>query len=134
MERPPGGAADEIVQRDFDRGFGAAIAVHLRVHRRRSAGEIVGRTPRRPGAIWPTAAIMLATVSPVMVGADAASPQPTTPSSDSMRTRTLSARATVSPAICTGFFIGRLTAMGSIALIFTTFLDHAAATILPAAT
>ena len=67
---------------------------------------------------------MLATVSPVMVGADAASPQPTTPSSDSMRTSTLSARVTVSPAIFTGFFIGRLTAMGSMALIRTLLLDH----------
>ena len=65
---------------------------------------------------------MLATVSPVMVGAEAASPQPTKPLSASMRTRTLSARATVSPAICTGFFIGRLIAIGSIALIFTTSL------------
>ena len=64
-----------------------------------------------------TAAIMLATVSPVIVGADAASPQPTTPSSASMRTNILSARVTVSPDICTGFFIGRLTAMGSIDLI-----------------
>jgi hypothetical protein len=36
-----------------------------------------------------------------------------------MRTKTLSACATVSPAICTGFFIGRLTAMGSTLLIFT---------------
>ena len=67
---------------------------------------------------------MLATVSPVMVGAEAASPQPTHPSSDSMRTRTLSARATVSPAIFTGFFIGKLTAIGSIALIFTIVLDR----------
>ncbi len=63
--------------------------------------------------MWVTAAIMLATVSPVMVGAEAASPQPTAPSSDSMRTRTFSARVTVSPAIFTGFFIGRLMAMGS---------------------
>src|SRR5579862_6946084 len=66
---------------------------------------------------------MLATVSPVMVGADAASPQPTVPSSASMRTRILSARLTVSPAIFTGFFIGRLTAMGSIVLMRTLFLD-----------
>ena len=62
---------------------------------------------------------MLAVVSPVMVGADAASPQPTKPLSDSMRTSTLSARATVSPAIVTGFFIGRLTAIGSIDLMRT---------------
>ncbi len=62
---------------------------------------------------------MLAVVSPVMVGAEAASPQPTKPLSASMRTSTLSARATVSPAMVTGFFIGRLTAIGSIDLIFT---------------
>ena len=61
------------------------------------------------------AAIMLATVSPVMVGAEAASPQPTTPLSASMRTSTLSARVISSPAMMTGFFIGRLTAIGSIA-------------------
>ena len=67
---------------------------------------------------------MLATVSPVMVGAEAASPQPTAPSSASMRTRILSARVTVSPAILTGFFIGKLTAMGSMALIRTLFLDR----------
>jgi hypothetical protein len=62
---------------------------------------------------------MLATVSPVMVGADAASPQPTSPVSHSARTSTLLARATVSPAMVTGFRIGRLTATGSIALILT---------------
>jgi hypothetical protein len=39
-----------------------------------------------------------------------------------MRTRILSARVTVSPAIFTGFFIGRLTAMGSMVLIRTLFL------------
>ena len=69
--------------------------------------------------MWLTAAIMPATVSPVMVGAEAASPQPTVPSSDSMRTSTLSARVTVSPAIFTGLPIGRLTAMGSMALMRT---------------
>src|ERR1700761_3531642 len=74
------------------------------------------------GVICAIAAIMLATVSPVMVGAEAASPQPTKPPSDSMRTITLSARATGSPAIWTGFFIGKLIAIGSIALIFTMFL------------
>ena len=73
-------------------------------------------------------------VSPVMTGAEAASPQPTTPSSDSTRKSTLSARAIVSPDICTGFFIGRLTAMGSIDLIFMPRLDYAADAILPAAT
>ena len=69
---------------------------------------------------------MPATVSPVMVGAEAASPQPTTPVSDSTRTSTLSARVTVSPAICTGFFIGRLTAIGSMDLIFTKRLETVA--------
>src|SRR5690349_24150495 len=64
---------------------------------------------------------MLAIVSPVMVGAAAASPQPTAPASDSMRTKTFSACATVSPAICTGFVMGRRTAMASIVLIFTVF-------------
>src|SRR3954470_7028171 len=62
---------------------------------------------------------MLSTVSPVMVGADAASPQPTVPLSASMRTSRLSARDTSSPAITTGFFIGRLIATGSTRLIFT---------------
>ena len=76
---------------------------------------------------------MLATVSPVMVGAEAASPQPTTPSSDSMRSSTLSARATVSAAICTGFFIGRLTAMGSIDLILTRITPFHSALRRPAA-
>jgi hypothetical protein len=40
-----------------------------------------------------------------------------------MRTRILSARLTVSPAIFTGFFIGRLIAMGSMVLIRTLFLE-----------
>jgi hypothetical protein len=40
-----------------------------------------------------------------------------------MRTRILSARVTVSPAIFTGFFIGRLIAMGSMVLIRTLFLE-----------
>jgi hypothetical protein len=35
----------------------------------------------------------------------------------------LSARVTVSPAIFTGFFIGRLIAMGSMVLIRTLFLE-----------
>src|SRR5580704_11378037 len=64
---------------------------------------------------------MLATVSPVMVGAAAASPQPTTPLSDSTRTRMLPARETVSPAIFTSFFIGRLMAIGSMDLMRTIF-------------
>jgi hypothetical protein len=79
-----------------------------------------GARPNIAGVIWDTAAIMLATVSPVMVGAEAASPQPTIPVSDSMRTSTLSARVTISAAIVTAFFIGRLTAIGSIDLIFTS--------------
>src|SRR5262245_36100657 len=61
---------------------------------------------------------MLSTVSPVMVGAEAASPQPTTPLSASMRTSTLSARLISTPAMTTGFFIGKLTAIGSTRLIF----------------
>src|SRR6266851_1775718 len=61
---------------------------------------------------------MLSTVSPVMVGAEAASPQPTTPLSDSMRTSTLSACLISTPAMKTGFFIGKLTAIGSMRLIF----------------
>src|SRR5262249_9560576 len=79
------------------------------------------------GRISSIAAIMPAMVSPVMVGADAASPQPTAPASDSIRTKTFSACATVSPAICTGFFIGRLTAMASIVeiFIFTVYLPAA---------
>ena len=60
-----------------------------------------------------------------LLGADAASPQPVRPLSASIRTKTLSARATVSPDICTGFFIGKLTAMGSMDLIFTASLGHA---------
>ena len=62
---------------------------------------------------------MLSSVSPVITGADAASPQPTVPSSASMRTKTLSARRTSSPAMMTGLSIGRLTAIGSMVLIGT---------------
>src|SRR5215831_4470135 len=65
---------------------------------------------------------MLSTVSPVMVGAEAASPQPTTPLSASMRTSTLSARLISTPAMKTGFFMGKLTAIGSMCLIFMTLL------------
>jgi len=61
---------------------------------------------------------MLATVSPVMVGAAAAPPQPTTPSPVSSRTSTFSALLTSSNDILSGFTIGRLTAMGSRRLIF----------------
>ena len=66
---------------------------------------------------------MLSTVSPVMVGAEAASPQPTTPLSASMRTRTLSACLISTPAMNTGFFIGKLTAIGSTRLIFTAAIS-----------
>ncbi len=62
---------------------------------------------------------MLSTVSPVMVGAEAASPQPTTPLSASTRTITLSACLISTPAMKTGFFMGKLTAIGSTRLIFT---------------
>src|ERR1700730_13717393 len=75
--------------------------------------------PSRTGARWRTAATMLAVVSPVMVGAEAASPQPTSPLSACRRTSTLSARLTSSPAMMTGLIIGRLTAMGSIFVMFT---------------
>src|SRR5215475_4907567 len=61
---------------------------------------------------------MLSTVSPVIVGAEAASPQPTTPVSDPTRTSTLSAWRISTPAMNTGFFIGSATAMGSIDAIF----------------
>ncbi len=61
---------------------------------------------------------MLSTVSPVMVGAEAASPQPTMPLSASSRTSTLSACLISTPAMNTGFFIGKLTGMGSMRLIF----------------
>ena len=63
------------------------------------------------------AAVMLASVSPVITGAEAASPQPTRPSSSSIRTSTLSAARTSSPAMMTGLIIGSRTAIGSIDLI-----------------
>src|SRR5215475_13245902 len=52
---------------------------------------------------------MLSTVSPVMVGAEAVS----------TRTITLSACRISTPAMNTGFFIGKLTAIGSTRSIFT---------------
>src|SRR5215831_3553187 len=61
---------------------------------------------------------MLSTVSPVIVGAEAASPQPMMPLSASTRTSTLSARLISTPAMTTGFFMGKLTAIGSMRLIF----------------
>src|SRR5262245_50991760 len=74
---------------------------------------------------------MLSTVSPVMVGAEAASPQPTTPLSASIRTSTLSACRISTPAMNTGFFIGKLTAIGSTRLIFTAeiLLERTAQTV-----
>ena len=78
------------------------------------------------------AAIMLSTVSPVMVGAEAASPQPTTPLSASMRTSTLSARLISTPAMKTGFFMGKLTAIGSMRLIFMVLLTPSALRARPA--
>jgi hypothetical protein len=48
-----------------------------------------------------------------MVGAEAASPQPTVPSAASIRTRMLNARLMVTPAIAIGFLSGRATGMGS---------------------
>src|SRR4249919_1682569 len=62
---------------------------------------------------------MLSSVSPVITGAEAASPHPTTSLSASIRTNTLSACRTSSPAMTTGLSIGRLTAIGSIVLICT---------------
>src|SRR5690242_3882630 len=62
---------------------------------------------------------MLSSVSPVITGAEAASPQPTRPLSASILTSTLSARRTSSPAMMTGLSIGRLTAIGSIDLMCT---------------
>ena len=64
------------------------------------------------------AAVMLASVSPVITGAEAASPQPIRPPSVSMRTSTLSAVRTSSPAMMTGLFIGRPDRDGSIDVIF----------------
>ena len=52
-------------------------------------------------------------VSPVMVGADAASPQPTVPSCASMRTRRLRAWVTVSAAIFTGLVSGKASGIAS---------------------
>ena len=55
-------------------------------------------------------------MSPVIVGAEAASPQPTMtrcPPSASMRTSTLSAVAIVTPAIFIGFLSGSATGIAS---------------------
>jgi hypothetical protein len=56
-------------------------------------------------------------VSPVIVGAEAASPQPTSPPAASMRTSTLSAVAMVTPAIFIGFLSGSATGMASTRLM-----------------
>src|SRR5471032_2415808 len=82
-----------------------------------------GSRPRSAGSRNCTAATMLSSVSPVITGAEAASPHPTRASSVSIRTRTLSARRTSSPAMMTGLSIGRLTAIASIDFIFTTILN-----------
>src|SRR5687768_12205936 len=63
---------------------------------------------------------MPSTVSPVIVGAEAASPQPIAPSSVSTRIRTLSALFSSTPAILIGFSIGMLTAIDSTRLTFMT--------------
>src|SRR6185369_1749353 len=61
--------------------------------------------------------VMLSMVSPVMVGADAASPQPTWPVSVSILTSTLSALSIRTPAIFIACAIGRRTAIASTRLI-----------------
>ena len=48
-----------------------------------------------------------------MVGAEAASPQPTVPSAASMRTSTFSAWAMVTPDMINGFFSGSATGIAS---------------------
>ena len=60
---------------------------------------------------------MLSTVSPVMCGAEAASPQPTAPSTVSTRTSRLSAERISTPAIFIGLAIGSATAIASTFLI-----------------
>ncbi len=52
-------------------------------------------------------------MSPVMVGAEAASPQPTMPPAASMRTSTFSATSIVTPAIFIGFLSGSATGIAS---------------------
>src|ERR1035437_5358271 len=56
---------------------------------------------------------MLSSVSPVMIGAEAASPQPTKSLSAWTRTAALAARRPTPPAMMTGLSMGRLTAIGS---------------------
>src|SRR5262249_56345676 len=81
--------------------------------------------PGRRGEVGRIAAIRLWPVSRVMVGGGGAPPQPTTPLSAWTRTSTLSARAISTPAMTTGFFMGKLTAIASTRLIFMVLaLDH----------
>src|SRR4051812_49202404 len=61
--------------------------------------------------------VMLSMVSPVIAGAEAASPQPTWPVLVSNLTSTLSALSMSTPAIFIGFAIGSRTAMASTRLI-----------------
>jgi len=72
-----------------------------------------------------------AMVSPVMVGAEAASPQPTVPSCASMRTMTLRAWVTVSAAIFTGLVSGSATGIASTRRITSGFHRVRAARFLP---
>ena len=70
--------------------------------------------PISSGARWSrTAATSPPSVSPVMVGADGASPQPTTPSADSIRTSRFSAVVIVIPAIFIGALSGKATGIAS---------------------
>ena len=120
MGRPAGGAADEIVQRHLDRGLGGAVAVHPAGHRRDGAGDVLGRpADRAPARDRRPPPSCSRPSRRSWSGAEAASPQPTMPLSASIRTRTLSACLISTPAMNTGFFIGKLTAIGSMCLIFT---------------
>ena len=66
------------------------------------------------GARWSrTAATSPPCVSPVMVGADAASPQPTVPSAASIRTSRFCAAVMVSADIFIGVFSGSATGIAS---------------------
>ena len=74
--------------------------------RRMRFGRIQASLPVIREPSWRTAATRLPWVSPVMVGAEAASPQPTMPPVASMRTSTFSATSIVTPAIFIGFLSG----------------------------
>ena len=83
-------------------------------HRRSSAPWSVASAPASNGARKPsTAATMPACRSPVMVGADAASPHPTSPFSASMRTIRFSACSIRTPAISIGLTSGNATGIAS---------------------